>query len=183
MRRPRSHLMDKLVVTDLDLETRWEFDIMTRILDHLPTKQELSRLALAGIAGLIVWELYAQGLLPAIFDKGLSPVKLILAVFGLSADYATPATILHMLTAVVFYPIGFYVLVRWIFSFGPVTNGLVLGILTWLFAVAILPPIAGAPFFGAFKLWVWKSLVGHVFYGLVVSLVFHHSRREQVAAQ
>ena len=42
---------------------------------------------------------------------------------------------------------------------------------TWLFAVAA--PIAGSAFFVGFAPWVWKSLVGRVLYGLLLSLIFH----------
>ena len=45
--------------------------------------------------------------------------------------------------------------------------------LTWLFAVAVAAPIGGGAFFGGFAPWVWTSLVGHVLYGHVPSLIFH----------
>ena len=155
---------------------------MQSLVSLLPTRQQIVRLGLAGLAGFIVWELYSKGVLPALFGNPLDPTGLILKVFGLGKEFKSAAFGLHVLTGVVAYPVAFYVLIRGIRSFGPVADGLVLGLATWVFAAGIMTPLAGAGFFGGFALWVWKSLVGHLLYGLTVSLVFNFRRKVLVQA-
>ena len=150
---------------------------MQSLVSLLPTRQQIVRLGLAGLAGFIVWELYSKGVLPALFGKPLDPTGLILKVFGLGTEFKSAAFALHVLTGVVAYPLAFYGLVRWVRSFGPVADGIVLGLLTWVFAAGVMTPLAGAGLFGGFALWVWKSLAGHLLYGLAVSLVFNFRRQ------
>lgn len=137
----------------------------------LPAPAALLRLIVAGVAAFIAWEIYSKWGLQLVFGKGLDPSKLIINVLGLPKDQTTLAFLLHAVTGIVSFPIAFYILKR-ITGLGVLSAGLAIGIATWFFAVGIATPIAGGPFLGAFKSWVWKSLAGHLLYGLVLSAVF-----------
>lgn len=143
----------------------------------IPTKQQAIRLILAGIVAVILWEITTRLIFPALFDVKLQPAILILKLFGLGKEYKSYAFGLHLLTGAVFYPIGFYVLVRAIFSLGPIIDGILFGVATWVFGLGIIAPIAGIPAFVNFNKGAWLSLAGHLVYGITLALVVRHRKR------
>lgn len=148
---------------------------MTSQTGIVPSPGTVIRLFLAGTAAFVAWELYSKWGLELVFGKGLDPSKLIINVLGLAKDQTTLAYILHAITGIVSFPVAFYVVKR-VSHQGILGSGILIGLLTWLFAVGIATPIAGGAFLGGLKAWVWKSLAGHLLYGLVLSFVFGNRR-------
>lgn len=62
------------------------------------------RTVAAGAAGLIVWETFARLVAPFRLGGPLDPTGLIEAALGVSGG---PAQMLHLMTGLVFFPIGY----------------------------------------------------------------------------
>ena len=142
---------------------------MANAAQFLPSRQELLRLLIAGVVAVVAWELFTRGVLPILFDKKLEPAILILKLFGLSKEYKQVAYGLHLFTGIVAYPIGYWIFTRKILSFGTFADGVLFGVLTWVFALGVIAPIAGIPFFVNFILSTWLSLAGHILFGLALA--------------
>lgn len=152
---------------------------MPALQDIVPNKQQAVRLVLAGVLAVILWEITTRLVFPALFDVKLQPAILILKLFGLGKEYKSYAFALHLFTGAVLYPIGFYVLVRAIFSFGGFVDGILFGVATWAFGLGIIAPIAGIPAFVNFNKGAWLSLAGHLVYGITLALVFRNRKHSR----
>jgi hypothetical protein len=152
---------------------------MPALQDIVPNKQQAVRLVLAGVVAVILWEITTRLVFPALFDVKLQPAILILKLFGLGKEYKSHAFALHLLTGAVFYPIGFYILVRAVFSAGAFFDGILFGVATWAFGLGVIAPIAGIPAFVNFNKGAWLSLVGHLVYGITLALVFRHRKHSR----
>lgn len=148
----------------------------------------IATLFLGGLAGLIVWEAFAHGIAPLWIGGPLEPAGLIQSVFGSAlvtgfiGDLGltkSSAQILHYVTGLVFYPLGFVILAR------PLAHRLapsmpwwitasIYGAALWVFALYIMAHlIAGFPPFLGFGQLAWASLVGHIAYGLALGAIVH----------
>lgn len=130
---------------------------------------------LAGIVGDLTWEIWARAITPLWVGGPLEPAALVQSVFGLSQRL--PAEIIHLVTGVVFFPLGYLFIAR------PIARALVpflpwwvvalgYGVGLWIFALYIMAHlIAGLPAFLGFIPLTWASLIGHLLMTLVFGLV------------
>lgn len=124
----------------------------------------------AGVASLIVWEVFARLIAPLWIGFMLDPTGLIEMASGISGPRAEA---IHIVTGLVLFPLGYQWVVRplapgmaW-----PV-RGVAYGILLWVFAMYVVASvIGGAPPFMGFEPVAWASLVGHLAVGLTIALV------------
>ena len=131
-----------------------------------------------GLIGLVVWEVFARVLTPLVLGGPLEPAGLIISLFRSLVDVnpgRPAAEVIHYLTGIFFYPIGFYVLTR-IASFGAVVDGIAWGVITWVLALGVFAGLAGLPFMLNFIPLTWMSLLGHVLYALVAAVAFYALR-------
>jgi hypothetical protein len=155
-----------------------------RVLFPTLTQATLVTAGLAGLAADIAWELWARGLTPLWVGGPLEPAALVQSVFGLQNWFA--AELIHIVTGLVFYPIGYLFIARpiarvivpflpwWLVGIG-------FGVGLWVFALYVMAHlIAGLPAFLGFIPLAWASLIGHMIFGIVTAAVVHW--REQGAA-
>lgn len=128
----------------------------------------------AGLAGLVVWEVFARLLAPIWLGFALDPTALIEMAFGITG---LPALALHLVTGLVFFPAGYILVVRPLAArLAPALPwpalGLGYGIALWVFAMyGMASLVGGAPPFLGFQPVAWASLVGHVALGLAIAAV------------
>ncbi|KGM30156.1 hypothetical protein [Inquilinus limosus] len=130
---------------------------------------------LAGIAADLAWEVWARGITPFLVGGPLQPAALVQSVFGF--QNWTVAELIHAITGIVFYPIGYLFIARPLQrrilpQLPLVLTGIGFGTGLWVFALYIMAHIfAGLPAFLGFIPLAWASLVGHILFGLVVAYV------------
>ena len=92
--------------------------------------------------------------------------------FGLSLS--TPvAKLLHFITGFLFYPLGYWVVTRWMKSFGMPADGWIWGVITYFIALAFFAPLAGQHFLlNDVPRLSAMSLIGHAIYGWLAAYVF-----------
>jgi len=122
-----------------------------------------SRLAVGGVAGLVVWEIFARAVAPLWIGEALDPTGLVEAALGIGG---VGAFVVHLLTGLVAYPLV------WMLAVAPAAAALALpwwlaaagyGVALWVFALGIIAGlVAGFPPFLGFAALAWASLVGHV---------------------
>ncbi len=144
-----------------------------------PDRKVLIALALSGVAATIAFDVFGQILSPAAGFTQLAPVglaKIVIAnlVFGVSTTGG--AIVLHYLTGLLFYPLGYLFVARPVArAVAPRTPwwvvGVIYGAITWLWAVYVMAHLVGGlpVFFGFSDAWV--ALVGHVLFGWVAAAV------------
>ena len=134
-----------------------------------------SRALLAGVAADITWEVWARLLTPLWVGGPLEPAALVQSVFGLQSRL--PAELIHLVTGVVLYPIGYLFIARpiarlivpwapwWLVALG-------YGVGLWIFALYIMAHlVAGLPPFLGFIPLTWASLIGHMLFALALAWV------------
>lgn len=134
----------------------------------------IAKLFAAGLIGLLVWEAIARFVAPAVIGGPLSPIGLIVSLFKkqLGVDPGPQlAAALHYATGIVFYPIGYWLLIR-ITRLNAWIAGSVWGVATWILALGIFALLAGFPFMLNFSNLTWMSLAGHLGYALSAALAF-----------
>ncbi|WGH79803.1 hypothetical protein [Jannaschia ovalis] len=133
----------------------------------------------AGAFASIAFDLFGQGLAPLLGFAKLAPVGLaqqtLQTIFG-----AVPkglADILHLLTGLIAYPLGYVLIAR------PVAARLLprlpwsavaaaYGVGLWVFALYVMAHlVAGLPAFLGFTGITWVALWGHVLFALVAAFV------------
>jgi len=138
-------------------------------------------LLLAGLAATVVFDLYGQWLTPMLGLVRLAPVPLatqtLNVLFGDPAWASTGGTVLHWVTGIVFYPLGYVLFalpiaqavirgIPW------VVVAVAYGVVLWVFALYVMAHlVAGNPPFLGFTQLTWVALVGHVLYALVLGLI------------
>jgi hypothetical protein len=148
----------------------------------IPSIRTVFFLVIGGFAGLGIWEVFSHVLVQWASGQDLSPPSLVQALVrrwtGLELSFPT-ASFIHYTTGFLLYPLGYFIMTRWIKSFGLVADGVIWGILTFILALGILAPLAGFPFL-LLNQGPWlaiMSCVGHIFYALVAAYVFEHFER------
>lgn len=142
----------------------------------IPDARTLLLLALGGCAGTGFWEMFSHFPTALVAGFPLQPPELVKSLFGhqFGITVTEPfAQGLHFFTGIVGYPIGYFVLTRWIKSFGMPADGWIWGVITYFIALGFFAPLAGQ----RFLLWDYPalsfmSLVGHAIYGYLAALVF-----------
>jgi len=132
---------------------------------------------LAGLAGLVAWEIWARAITPLWIGGPLEPAGLVQAVFGLGDR--TIAQAIHILVGLIAYPIGYAFIARPVA--GAVSRSLpwwlvslVYGVALWVFALYVMAHlIAGFPAFLRFGNMTWASLIGHLLLALAIGAVIY----------
>ncbi|QIE56317.1 hypothetical protein G5B40_13095 [Pikeienuella piscinae] len=134
-------------------------------------------LIFAGALATIAFDLFGQGVSPALGFANLSPVGLanstLEALTG--APWTPGAQIMHYATGLIAYPLGWLLIVR------PLWRGVAPGLHwalpaalygagLWIFALFIMANlVAGLPAFLNFTGIAWVALIGHVIFALVAA--------------
>lgn len=142
-------------------------------------KRTLFTLLSAGALATVAFDTFGQALSPLFGYAKLAPVGLanstLKTVFGAAPSGA--AYLLHMLTGVVFYTLGYFLIAR------PVQKAVlpqlhwsvtatVYGVALWIFALYIMAHlVAGMPAFLGFRGITWVALWGHIVFALVAAAV------------
>lgn len=130
------------------------------------------RVAVGGIAGLAIWEAFARLVAPAWIGFPLDPTGLIEMALGFGG---APAQALHIATGLVFFPLGYVLLVQPLAArLAPGLAwpmlGAAYGVALWVFAMyGMASLLGGAPPFLGFEPIAWASLAGHVGLGLGIA--------------
>ena len=142
-------------------------------------KRTIFTLISAGALATLAFDAFGQGLSPLFGYAKLAPVGLasstLKEVFGANPKGA--AYLLHMLTGVVFYTLGYFLIARPVQK--AVLPGLhwtltatVYGVALWVFALYIMAHlVAGMPAFLGFRGITWVALWGHILFALVAAAV------------
>ena len=136
----------------------------------------LIALGLSGYVGLIAFDFFGQILSPAAGFVELAPVALaegvLTKIFGGASSGG--AWVLHLLTGLLFYPLGYLFIARPIAQrVAPQIQwwvvGIVYGAVIWAWAVGVMAPFAGWPAFIGWTEFTWVALVGHLLFGGVAA--------------
>ena len=142
-------------------------------------RKVLIALALSGVAATIAFDFFGQVVSPALGFADLIPValaKLVIAKF-IGVTTMSGAYVLHFLTGLLFYPLGY------LFAARPVASavapgmpwwavGTIYGAVIWLWAVYVMAYlVAGLPPFFGFTEFTWVALAGHLLFGWVAAAV------------
>ncbi len=142
----------------------------------VPDANTLVLLMLGGCAGMGFWEGFSM--VPTAWVAGfpLQPPELVKSLFFNLFGLDLPLTVaigLHFLTGIVFYPLGYFILTRWVRSFGMPADGWIWGVVTYFIALGFFAPLAGQRFLLLdVPLLSLMSLIGHAIYGYVTAHVF-----------
>ena len=142
-------------------------------------KRTIFTLMSAGALATVAFDAFGQGLSPLLGYAKLAPVGLAGAtlknIFG--ANPAGAAYLLHIVTGVVFYTLGYFMIAR------PIQNAVLprlhwtitavaYGVALWVFALFIMAHlVAGMPAFLGFTGITWVALWGHVLFAVVAAWV------------
>lgn len=140
-------------------------------------KRTALTLLTAGAFATIAFDTFGQSLSPLFGYAKLAPVGLagatLQTVFG--ANPAGAAHLLHTLTGLIFYVVGYYAIAR------PVQRAVLprlhwsvtaaaYGVALWVFALYFMAHlVAGMPAFLGFTGITWVALWGHILYALVAA--------------
>lgn len=126
---------------------------------RVPTIATLGRLALGGVAGLALWEVWARLLTPLVLDGPLEPAGLVISLARRWAGYdlpRLPAEAIHYAIGIVGYPVAYWIvsrlLPRW---------GLILDVGVWaIFTLFLLASaVMGTFTWGLAGFWAVVSVV------------------------
>lgn len=143
--------------------------------DSLPlTARTFGRTVMPGVAGLAAWEFIARFVAPPWLGHPLDLTPLIDMAIGFSG---MAAQVLHLLTGLVLFPLGYVFVVRPIAArFSPGLSwpmlGLGYGVTLWVLAMyGVVGVVGGMPLFLGFEPAAWASLAGHFGLGLGIAAV------------
>ena len=147
---------------------------MTRITLHTATT-----VLTAGAFATLAFDAFGQGLSPLLGFAKLAPVGLagatLNSVFGANPPGA--AHILHLLTGLVAYAFGWFVLARPLqLAIAPrlpwAITAVIYGIILWVFALYVVAHLVtgNTPFLGWTGI-TWVALWGHILYALVAAWI------------
>lgn len=133
----------------------------------------------AGALAIVAFDVFGQSLSPLFGFAKLAPVGLAGSTLNVlvGSNPAGAAYLLHALTGLVFYVIGYYAIARPIqravFPKLPwALTALAYGVALWVFALFIMAHlVAGMPAFLGFSGITWVALWGHVVYALVLATI------------
>ncbi|MGA9253607.1 MAG: hypothetical protein WBV71_14295 [Roseobacter sp.] len=142
-------------------------------------KRTLYTILAAGALATVAFDVFGQALSPLFGYSKLAPVGLAGATLKtvIGANPAGAAYLLHSLTGLIFYVVGYYAIAR------PVQRAMlpqlhwsitavVYGVALWVFALyGIAHLVAGMKPFLGFTGITWVALWGHVVYALVAAAV------------
>lgn len=133
----------------------------------------------AGALATIAFDSYGQAISPLIGGSRLAPVPLatqtIQVLTGLKSSEL--GYLLHAITGLVFYPLGWYLIARPIQqkimpALPWLVTALVYGVVLWIFALYIMAHlVAGNPPFLGFIGITWVALAGHVLFAVIAAWI------------
>lgn len=129
--------------------------------------------ALAGLIGEIIFELYAWLISPILFGASLQPSKLVMALAGKFAGVQLSygaAFALHFTIGSIGFGIAVY-LIRLLMPTKVFLTGLITGLILWFVAQGILAPVIGRTFMMGFGPYTQSSFVGHVGMTMIMAYV------------
>ena len=142
-------------------------------------RHTLLTLLSAGATATVAFDAFGQALSPLLGYAKLAPVGLanstLKTVFGSAPSGG--AYLLHMLTGVVFYTLGYFLIARPVQkavlpSLHWSLTAIVYGVALWIFALYIMAHlVAGMPAFLGFSGITWVALWGHIIFALVAAAV------------
>jgi hypothetical protein len=142
----------------------------------IPTPRAVWALFLGGAAGLGFWEFFAATFTHWAAGFPLQPPELVKSLFQhqLGVTISDPmAALLHGLTGLIFYPIGYFILSRAVPSIRMPLIGWIWGVITYFIALGFFAPLAGQTFLlHTYPVLSLMSLIGHAVYGYLAALVF-----------
>lgn len=151
-------------------------DVQARSGLAVPTARQIVLLMLGGCAGMGFWEGFSMVPTAWVAGIALQPPELIRSLFAhqLGIDVPLTAAIgLHFATGILLYPLGYFVLTRWVRSFGMPADGWIWGVITYFIALGFFAPLAGQFFLlRDVPLLSVMSLIGHAIYGYIAAYVF-----------
>lgn len=143
------------------------------------TKQNAFTILAAGALATIGFDMFGQALSPLLGYAKLAPVGLagaaLKSVFG--ANPSGAAYLLHGLTGLLFYVIGYVAIARplqrailpqlhWS------VTAILYGVVLWVFALYVMAHlVAGMPAFLGFTGITWVALWGHIVYAVIAAVV------------
>jgi hypothetical protein len=142
-------------------------------------KNTLFTILAAGALGTAAFDAFGQGLSPLLGYAKLAPVGLAQQTLGTVFTEVPKgmADLLHILTGVVFYTLGYMLIARPIQqmvlpALPWVLTATAYGIVLWVFALYVMAHlVAGNPAFLGFSGITWVALWGHIVYALVMAWV------------
>jgi hypothetical protein len=142
----------------------------------IPSARTLWHLFLGGAAGFGFWEFFASSFTHWAAGFPLQPPELVKSLLNhqLGLTISDPAAaLLHGLTGLLFYPIGYFVLSRLFPQLGVTAAGWIWGVITYFIALGFFAPLAGQPLLlHPYPVLSLMSLIGHAIYGYLAALVF-----------
>lgn len=142
-------------------------------------KHTLITLLSAGAIATVAFDAFGQGISPLLGYAKLAPVGLaggaLKQIFG--ANPAGAAYLLHIVTGVVFYTLGYFLLARPIQRAVMPTlhwslTAIAYGVALWVFALYIMAHlVVGMPAFLSFTGITWVAFWGHILFALVAAWV------------
>ena len=127
---------------------------------------------IAGLLATIVLTIFMEGIARLVLGGPMKPAALICALLGVDDSYLWLGEILHYLTGLIAFPIGFVVLCT-LFNLRPALGmGFVWGIILWIAAGAILVPLSGGPLMYGMGKTMVASFVAHTAYGMVLGYIY-----------
>jgi hypothetical protein len=142
-----------------------------KIFQSLTNKKILLSIALSGLIGEIVFELYAWLISPILFGVILQPSNLVIA---LTAKF-TGVELSHAVAFPLHFTIGalgfglFTYLIRLAMPHEVWLTGFVSGFVLWVVAQGILAPVIGRTFMMGFGTYAQSSFIGHVGMTLIMA--------------
>jgi hypothetical protein len=136
---------------------------------RLASRNPLVRVVLSGLAGLVVWELFARLAAPIWIGFALDPTALLEAAFGVTG---AAGQAIHLALGLLVFPFGYIYLVgpRLIPGLPWPVAGLLYGVALWVGAMyGLASVLGGMPPFMGFEPVAWASLTGHLGLGLAIA--------------
>ena len=144
-------------------------------------------LLVAGAVATAAFDLFGQWLTPTLGFARLAPEPLaaqtLQTVFGPFEGAALGGAIVHWLTGILAYPVGYVFIARPVarvvtpFLPWPVVAA-VYGVALWVFALYVMAHLVnGNPAFLAFTGITWVALIGHVLWAAVFAAIWETARR------
>jgi len=133
-------------------------------LNAIPKTQIILAIALAGLIGEIVFELYAWFVSPALFDVVLQPSNLVIAITAKLTGVQITKTVafpIHFLIGSLGFGLFVYA-TRLLMPARVWLTGLISGLVLWFVAQGMLAPFIGRSFMMDFGTYTQSSFIGHV---------------------
>lgn len=133
-------------------------------LNAIPKKQIILSIALAGLIGEVVFELYAWFVSPILFDVVLQPSNLVIAITSKLTGIQISKTLafpIHFLIGSLGFGLFVYA-TRLIMPARVWLTGFISGLILWFVAQGMLAPFIGRSFMMDFGTYTQSSFIGHV---------------------